>query len=262
MSNYVPLADITQINPQLPKNVNESQDVSFVAMSSVSEDGRILKQETRTLGDTKKGYTYFQRGDVLLAKITPCFENGKAALADNLEHPIGFGSTEFHVLRPIPQQLDAQYLFYMVWSDRFRFLGQKAMKGAAGQKRIPADFLKSFEIPLPPLDDQKRIAYLLGKVEGAIAHRKQHLQQLDDLLKSVFLEMFGDPVRNEKGWETIPFSKIGKFKGGGTPSKSRNDFWSGTFPWVSPKDMKIPRIDDSIDHISEVVFQETLLKRM
>ena len=123
--------------------------------------------------------------------------------------------------------------------------------------------IQGYEIPVPEeLDNQKRIAHLLGKVEGLIARRKQHLQQLDDLLKSVFLEMFGDPVRNEKGWETVPFHKVGKFTSGGTPSKNREDFWSGVFPWVSPKDMKISRVDDSIDHISEKVFEETSLKRI
>jgi len=231
-------------------------------MSSVSEEGKILRQETRKLGETKKGYTYFERNDVLLAKITPCFENGKAALASDLEHPIGFGSTEFHVLRPDPKKLDAKFLFYLVWSRRFRYLGQKVMTGAAGQRRVPTAFLNNYEIPLPPLDDQKRIAHLLGKVEGLIARRKQHLQQLDDLLKSVFLEMFGDPVRNEKGWDTVPFHNVGKFISGGTPSKSREDFWDGDFPWVSPKDMKVTKINDAIDHISEKVFEETSLKRI
>jgi type I restriction enzyme S subunit len=208
MSNRVHLSSVTQINPRLPKGIDETQQVSFLPMASVSEEGKILRQDTRKLSETKKGYTYFERNDVLLAKITPCFENGKATLASDLEHPIGFGSTEFHVLRPDPKKLDAKYLFYLVWSRRFRYLGQKAMTGAAGQRRVPTDFLKTFEIPLPPLDDQKRIAHLLGKVEGLIARRKHHLQQLDDLLKSVFLEMFGDPVRNENGWEKKPFAEL------------------------------------------------------
>src|SRR5690554_1971423 len=170
-------------------------------MASVSEDGGITFQETRNFGEIKKGFTYFQRGDVLLAKITPCFENGKSALADNLEHPIGFGSTEFHVLRTVPEKLDSRFLYHLVRSNQLLFLGQKSMKGAAGHKRVPTQFLESFEVPAWPLDDQIRIAHLLGKVESLIAQRKQHLQQLDDLLKSVFLDMFGDLVRNEKGWD-------------------------------------------------------------
>jgi type I restriction enzyme S subunit len=258
----VHLAEVAEINPRLPKGANEAQKVSFLAMASISEDGKVLEQETRILGETKKGYTYFERGDILLAKITPCFENGKAALVDNLEHPIGFGSTEFHVLRPDAEQLNAKYLFYLLWNDRFRLSGQKVMKGAAGHKRVPVGFLNDFEIPLPPLDDQIRIAHLLGKVDGLIVQRKQHLHQLDELLKSVFLDMFGDPVLNEKGWDTLPFSQVGKFASGGTPSKSRDDFWSGDYPWVSPKDMKLEKIFDSEDHISECVFKETSLKRI
>ncbi|MCY0109781.1 restriction endonuclease subunit S [Pseudomonas monsensis] len=200
MTPRVYLSEVAQINPRLPRGANEEQEVSFLAMASISEDGKVLGQETRILGETKKGYTYFERGDILLAKITPCFENGKAALVYDLEHPIGFGSTEFHVLRPDTERLNAQYLFYLLWSDRFRFLGQKVMKGAAGHKRVPADFLSNFEIPLPSLEDQARIANLFGKVDVLIAQRKQSLCELDELLKSVFLDMFGDPVRNEKGW--------------------------------------------------------------
>ena len=239
MSSYVPLADVAQINPRLPKGVDESQEVSFLAMASVSEEGRLINQETRILNETKKGYTYFQRGDILLAKITPCFENGKAALVDNLEHSIGFGSTEFHVLRPIPQRLDAKYLFYIVWSNRFRYLGQKVMKGAAGQKRVPANFLKSFEIFLPPLDDQKRIAHVLGKVEGLIAQRKHHLQQLDDLLKSIFFEMFGDPVRNEKGWDKKPLSRLGELNRGVSKHRPRNapELLGGKYPLIQTGDV-------------------------
>lgn len=177
-------------------------------MAAVSEDGGIALQETRNFGEVKKGFTYFQRGDVLLAKITPCFENGKSALADNLEHQIGFGSTEFHVLRAIPGKIDPRFLYHLVRSKRLLSLGQKSMKGAAGHKRVPAEFLENFEIPDWPLDDQIRIAYLLSKVEGLIALRKQYLQQLDDLLKSMFLEMFGDPILNPHGF---PVRKLSEF---------------------------------------------------
>ena len=101
------------------------------------------------------------------------------------------------------------YLERYLRSPQARRLYASRMKGAVARRRsmTKADFLK-LEIPFPPVNDQIRIAHLLGKVEGLIAQRKQHLQQLDDLLKSVFLEMFGDPVRNEKGWEKKPFSKL------------------------------------------------------
>lgn len=154
-------------------------------------------------------------------------------------------------------KLNSEFLYYALLSIKFGGSNQAAMG-----KTLNSKSLADIEIPLPPLDDQIRIAHLLGKVEALIAQRKQHLQQLDELLKSVFLEMFGDPVRNEKRWSTLPFSQVGKFTSGGTPSKSRDDFWIGDYPWVSPKDMKVAKIFDSEDHISEKVFDETSLKRI
>lgn len=127
----VKLGTVAQVNPRLPSGADESQDVSFVGMAAVSEGGTLLHEEKRRLADTKKGFTYFSCDDVLLAKITPCFENGKCLKAGQISHQIGYGSTEFHVLRPISGMLDSQYLFYMVWNERFRFYGEKAMSGAA-----------------------------------------------------------------------------------------------------------------------------------
>lgn len=172
--------------------------------------------------------------------------------------PIALGADGTKALKVNSRLANTLYVYY--------FLRSVKLKEAGYSRHFK--FLKEIQIPIPQrndepnLNDQIRIAHLLSKVEGLIAQRKQHLQQLDDLLKSVFLEMFGDPVRNEKGWSTRPFSQAGKFTSGGTPSKSRDDFWSGDYPWVSPKDMKVAKILDSEDHISEKVFDETSLKRI
>lgn len=196
----VRLEDVCEINPRAPKNVNDDTPVSFLPMSAVSEDGYVSFEEARTYGDVKKGYTYFERGDVLVAKITPCFENGKAASTETIENKLGFGSTEFHVLRP-SKNLDPKYIFYLIWSERFRKIGEKGMTGSAGQKRVPADLLRRLEIPLPPLDEQKRIAAILDKADALRAKRRQAIALLDGLTQSIFLEMFGDPVSNPKGWD-------------------------------------------------------------
>jgi len=148
----------------------------------------------------------------------------------------------------------------------FLFLKFLKLKDAGYSRHFK--FLKEVKIPIPhngenpAIDEQIRIATLLSRVEALIATRKDNLRLLDEFLKSTFLEMFGDPVRNERGWNVIPFSKIGHFISGGTPSKEREDFWSGTFPWVSPKDMKISYLADAQDHVSEKVFKETSLKRI
>ncbi|WP_305368654.1 restriction endonuclease subunit S [Photobacterium leiognathi] len=212
----VKLAEVCQINPRLPKGADEEQEVSFLAMASISEEGQILTQESRILGETKKGFTYFEKGDVIVAKITPCFENGKAAFLDGLNTQIGFGSTEFHVLRPNEGQLDGKYLFYLLWNDKFRFVAERNMSGSAGQKRVPTDFFKKHEIPLPPLDEQKRIAAILDKADAIRQKRKQAIALADDFLRSVFLDMFGDPVTNSKGWES---KKLGDLCGVGSSKR-------------------------------------------
>ncbi|MFM5018704.1 restriction endonuclease subunit S [Aeromonas veronii] len=236
----VKLADVCQVNPRLPKEYDETQDVSFLAMASVSEDGILLNQETRVLSETKKGFTYFERGDVIVAKITPCFENGKAAYLDSLQTQVGFGSTEFHVLRPDIKQLDGKYLFYLIWNQKFRFIAERSMSGSAGQKRVPASFLQNFEVPLPPLKEQKRITAILDKADAIRQKRQQVIALADDFLRSIFLDMFGDPITNPKGWERV---KLGDLISSGPTNglyKPSSSYGSGT---------RILRIDGFYDGI-------------
>ncbi|HFQ5283466.1 TPA: restriction endonuclease subunit S [Vibrio vulnificus] len=210
----VKLTEVAEVNPRCPKDIDEDQIVSFVAMASASEAGLLLGEELRVLKDTKKGFTYFERGDVLLAKITPCFENGKTLRPYQIKNQVGFGSTEFHVVRADLEKLDPTYLFYLLWSDAFRFLGTNAMAGAAGQKRVGTPFLKQLEIPLPPLDEQKRIAAILDKADAIRQKRKQAIDLADEFLRSVFLDMFGDPVTNPKGWEVTTCGETFKLSSG------------------------------------------------
>jgi type I restriction enzyme M protein len=108
------------------------------------------------------GYTYFRDGDVLLAKITPCFENGKAGIAQNLLNGIGFGSTEFYILRASEKVLP-RFVYYLVTRSDFREEGAQNMSGTAGQQRVRRDFLEDYEIPLPPIEEQRRI---VAEIEG------------------------------------------------------------------------------------------------
>ena len=234
----VKLSDVATINPRLPRDVDESQQVTFVAMASASEDGHLLASEARVLSETKKGFTYFDRSDVLLAKITPCFENGKCLRPGQIPTEIGFGSTEFHVIRPDTESLDSLYLFYLVWSEKFRFLGEKSMSGAAGQKRVGSDFLKGFEIPLPPLPEQKRIAAILDKADAIHRKRQQAIQLADDFLRAVFLDMFGDPVTNPKGWPTMRVDELCAIVRGSSPRPQGDPrFYGGPVPRLMVADL-------------------------
>lgn len=198
--DLVSLNSVSEINPRLPKNTDEMQQVVFLPMAAISEEGQVQAQEKRILRDTKRGFTYFEKNDVVIAKITPCFENGKAAYLNCLETKIGFGTTEFHVIRPDSEKLDGKYLFYLIWNKQFRHLGEKNMSGSAGQKRVPTDFIKELKIPLPPLTEQKRIAAILDKADAIRRKRQQAIDLADDFLRSVFLDMFGDPVTNPKNF--------------------------------------------------------------
>lgn len=251
----VKLSDVVEVNPRPPKGINSSQQVSFIGMASASNEGFLLNEEMRVLSDTKKGFTYFEKSDVLLAKITPCFENGKCLRANQISKPIGFGSTEFHVLRVNPVKVDSTYLFYIVWGDRFRSFGEASMSGAAGQKRVSAEFLKEFRFPLPPLVEQKRIAAILDKADAIRRKRQQAIQLSEKFLNALFLDMFGDLVTKE-GYEESCKYKIRDLVDyidyrGKTPKKTVSGI-----PLITAKNVKKGYIDnDPNEYIPEENYE-------
>lgn len=142
-----------------------------------------LSFEVRPWGEIKKAYTHFTNGDVLLAKITPCFENGKAGIARNLPNGIGAGSSEFFVCRPKEQVLDARYLLAWVSTDGFRIRGAINMTGSVGHKRVPKDFVLSDVLPLAPLEEQQRIADKLETLLGRVDACRDRLAAVGPLLR-------------------------------------------------------------------------------
>lgn len=206
----VKLGEVCIINPTRKSMLEDDEPVSFLAMADVSEDGTISNEQQKSYGSVKKGFTYFEQGDVLIAKITPCFENGKGALTNCISHGTGFGSTEFHVIRPT-SAIDAQYVFYLTRTPEFRAQGKKNMTGSAGQQRVPANFLQTYPVPLPDLDMQSHIAAVLDKADALRQKDRQLLACYEQLPQAVFLEMFGDPVRNEKGWDYKSIRSLSNF---------------------------------------------------
>lgn len=143
-----------------------------MAMGDVSEAGEIIGGATVNLASMGNGYTRFQADDVLVAKITPCFENGKGALAHGLKYNVGIGSTEFHVLRAKETVLP-QFLHLLTTTHRFRAAGELNMSGSAGQKRVPAEFLRSYPIQLPPLREQHSIIEILSAWDAIVRKTDQ-----------------------------------------------------------------------------------------
>ncbi|RFP67081.1 restriction endonuclease subunit S [Hymenobacter lapidiphilus] len=203
MMNYrhVTLGEVADINPKVDwKTVNQYPSVSFVPMAAVSDtDFCLTTEKERPLEEVRKGFTYFQRGDVLLAKITPCFENGKVALA-HIHHEHGFGSTEFHVIRAKEKIVHPQFLYYLLRQPAFIAEGTKNMTGSGGQKRVPKLFLENLPFTLPTLDTQHQIVATLEKADALRRKGQELLQKYDELAQSIFHEMFGDPAVNDRNW--------------------------------------------------------------
>lgn len=146
-----------ELNPSKKEisKLDENMLVSFIEMASVSDKGYIQSKIDRSLNEVRKGYTYFIENDILIAKITPCMENGKCAIAKNLTNNIGFGSTEFHIFRA-KTGLDSSFLFYNLNQQNIREKAALAMTGASGHKRVPISFYENLTIPLPPLEIQEK----------------------------------------------------------------------------------------------------------
>ena len=240
MSNSAPtakLADIADLNPPLAASLSDGDGVSFMPMAAVDADSvTAVDRETRVYSEVSKGYTPFLDGDVLVAKITPCFENGKIAQA-RLSRRFGFGSTEFHVVRPRSDRADARYLVHFLRQDRILKQGQSRMTGSAGQRRVPEHFLAGLTIPLPPLPEQRRIAEILDKADALRAKRRAALAQLDTVTQSIFLDMFGDPATNPKGWPTRKVEDVADIVSGATPRTDNESYWDGDVNWATPKEL-------------------------
>lgn len=178
-----PLRFLCHLNPTKSEvsHLPEHTEVSFIPMEAVGEFGGLDLSQSRTIESVLQGYTYFRDGDVLIAKITPCFENGKGSLAAGLNGGIGFGTTELHVLR-CRDEIDGNFLFYLTLSHDFRHRGAGWMYGAGGQKRVPEEFLRNFVAPVPPLDEQEAIVDWLDDRTKRIDELVTAKRRLIDLL--------------------------------------------------------------------------------
>lgn len=202
----VPLKQVCEINPRRAPSIPVGDDdaVSFVPMPAVDADHGVIAQRLeRPFQEVKKGYTYFENGDVIFAKITPCMQNGKHAVCRDLRHGFGFGSTEFHVLRP-GTRVRAEWVHGFLRQPELLLEAAEHFTGAVGQQRLPEDYLGELEIPLPPLAEQERIAgrltEQLGAVERARAAAAQRLAAAEALPAALLREVFDGPQAS--GWVT------------------------------------------------------------
>ena len=207
------------LNPKLALDERPSDDteVTFVPMSAVDEcAGVIANPEVRAYREVAKGYTSFKQRDVLFAKVTPCMENGKAAIAGSLLNGLGFGSTEFHVLRPSYLILP-EYLFHFIRQPLFREYAASAFVGTGGLQRVPTNFLARVKIPLPTVPEQQCIVDVLRQAESLSNSRSNSNNIIDTASKEYYSKLFGDVFNNSTAWPVIKLGKVSEIVRGSSP---------------------------------------------
>lgn len=242
---WASLDEVCDINPRLPisHGLINTTEVSFVPMAAISEtQGAITDWKVRQFDEVKKGYSSFIENDVLFAKITPCMENGKAAIARNLIGNIGFGSTEFHVLRARKSVLP-EWIYYFVRQEAFRLEAKHSFTGTAGQQRVPATFLKNVVLPVPSLNEQQRIVDLLSRAEEIVRLRRQAQKKAAEIIPALFLDMFGDPAMNPKQWPIEMLSDVSTIISGVAKGRKLNCAEMIELPYMRVANVKDGHLD-------------------
>lgn len=270
------VAEVSKINPRRPHIKREDHiPTSFVPMAAVDEvEGKISELQVRSYSEVRRGYTYFEENDVVLAKITPSMENGKVAIAGGLIDGFGFGTTEFHVFRPKPN-IFSEWLHKYLRRISFRQEAKQHFRGTAGQKRVPKDFLTTYPIPLPYPNNLNRSLAIQRYIVAQIERHFGELQKMRALNREVkedteqvmdaFLQQAMRELVMEHNSYTVKELKqrnLLSITGGGTPSKQKSEYWAGSIPWVSPKEMKTWIIENTQDHITPAAIQESSTKRI
>ena len=241
-----------------PLRAAPDEEFRYIDLSAVDQDTKSITEarEIACAEAPSRARQLVRTGDVLVSTVRPNL-NGVARVPNDLNGATA--STGFCVLRPDPEKLSGSYLFH--WVKSAAFVGDMVSKATGASYPAVSDRI-IFEslFPLPPLEEQHRIAAILDQAETLRTQRRTALALLDSLTQSLFLDMFGDPVANPKGWPTESLTDLCHCYSGGTPSKAKKEYWEGELPWFSAKDMKAEDLFDSEDHISEQVPETTTLK--
>lgn len=159
-------------------------------MADVREkDPAFTPSSSKSIKEVRTGYTYFRDNDVILAKVTPCFENGKAGIAKGLLNEIGFGSSEYYVLRPDANKLLSEYLYLLIANDQIKQLGVPTMTGTGGLRRLPRQFIESYEISLPPIKTQREIATQFAEEAEIIAANRKLIKIYEQKIATILADI-------------------------------------------------------------------------
>ena len=266
------LKDITTLNPQY-RGKELYNNVSFVPMESLRNGSIDLKDISFAEGKGK--YTYFANGDLLVAKVTPCFENGNIAIADNLEQGVGFGSSEIFVLRMKKGFLNS-YLFYLSQTSKFQDAACATMCGVGGLKRISPLFMRTYELDLPVLSEQQKIVEKLdaqlSSIDKRISVLEQQLDAYARFKKSVIHQavtrgLNPNVTLKDSGidnielipinWDIKRIKEIGVVNSGTTPNTKREDYYNnGIHPWLNTSCVQDCEITKPADYVTDKAMEE------
>lgn len=272
------LRQVTKLNPskQETSHFDRATEVSFLPMEAIGDDGSLSLERTRPIGEVETGYTYFRDGDVSLAKITPCFENGKGAIMSGLTEGVGFGTTELIVARPHVGRISSAYLHRVFTSWPFRRMGEAAMYGAGGQKRVPDDFVRNFVIGMPPLEEQTAITAFLdretAKIDALIAEQEKLIALLAEKRQATISHAVtkglnpNAPMKDSgvawlgevpEHWNVRPLKSLAKIGNGSTPNRDNPDYWADEgFPWLNSSVVNQEEVTEAERFVTEKALSE------
>ncbi|MEA1949041.1 MAG: restriction endonuclease subunit S [Thermodesulfobacteriota bacterium] len=242
---------------------SEYEQVPFIPMEMVPIDRPYINDNNIRNGRDIRSGNYFEKGDVLLAKITPSFENGKQGIAKDIPGLFGVASTELIPIREKSGISSKYFLFYYLLEKEVRKQITQKMEGTTGRQRIPISVLKKWMIPFPPLKEQEKIAAVLFKIQQAIEVQDSIIEAAQELKKSTMEHVFTHGLRGEKtketkigripeSWETEHLGQKALITAGGTPSRNISAYWkNATIPWVKTSEINYKLITSTEEHITE-----------
>lgn len=252
---------VATLNPskQEAREVGDQEVVSFLPMEAICEDGSLRLEQEKEVGKCLAGYTYFRDEDVCIAKITPCFENGKGAILRELKGGIGFGTTELIVARPHKEKITSEFLDYLFRSQTFRRLGESEMYGAGGQKRVPDSFVRDLAAALPSIGEQRQVTTFLdretAKIDALIAEQQRLIELLQEKRQAVISQavtkgLNPDAPMKDSGvewleevpehWDIVQIKWLSPVKRGASPRPIEDPVYfdeAGEYAWVRISDV-------------------------
>lgn len=249
---------VTKVSTWNPRQSPRAEDFPYVDLSSINKDTKsIVAQDVPTVSPSdapSRARQIISEGDVLVSTVRPNL-NGVALVSERFDGATA--STGYCVLRPDQKRLDSKYLFYWVQTPQFI---ESMMKQATGANypAVSDNVVKGSAIPLPPLAEQKRIAAILDKADALRRKRQQAIDLADQFLRSVFLEMFGDPVTNPKGWPTLPLKELSCIVTGNTPSRNEPENYGSAIEWIKSDNINTPNhyLTEAEERLSDIGLEK------